>query len=194
MHWLLRWSSPAHSCHVLIITSSDTTDLIWFELIFSLMIKKENGETLRKGSRCSIPAFRFPLIGPLGNYNYSSKQAATFVADWPRQGLHHSWGMICICWNLFWKTAHPRNKKFICSFSCKKILLPGFYKRIIPLGVSKVTLKCLFLWFLLKYAISPDHRWKFLQSLLGLLDFISLPILGTLGFILLQGENSVPES
>lgn len=114
--WLLHWSS-AHSWHVFIITISDIIDLI-LSLIKKIKIKKKG--KWGKWSHCYIPAFRITLIGPLGNYNYSSKQAAMFVADWPRQGLHHSWGMICICWNLFWKTAHPRNKKFICSFSCKK--------------------------------------------------------------------------
>lgn len=79
-NWLLHWS-PAHSHHMFIISISETTDLIW-------ILTKIWG----KLSCCFVPAFRITLIGPLGNDNYCSKQGAMFITDWPRQGLHHSWG------------------------------------------------------------------------------------------------------
>lgn len=45
-----------------------------------------------------------------------------------------------------------------------------------------------------KYVVLPDHCWELLQSLVGLLDFISWPTSGTLNIYSAPGRESVADS
>lgn len=163
--WLLHWSF-AHSCHVFISGVSDITDLI------VILTKLEENDLT-----AAFTAFRISLIGPLGNYNYSSKRGV-IVTDWPRQGLHHSWGITCL-----WLKPVLKDSPGLCClfvlFAVKKCIMQCNH-----LGFKEVTVDMMSMIFFLYTLLQStpffsDHCREFLQSLVGLSGFISCSTSGT---------------
>lgn len=122
---LQHWSF-VRSCHVFIISVSLH---LWFLFSFDRI--------WGKWSHCCIPVLGITLIGPLGNYNYSSKQGAIFVTDWPRRGLHHSWGMTCLL--LPWSLNHIAPQTMKTLLVIKNSLFWGSYRFCFHLWLQEVT-------------------------------------------------------
>lgn len=146
MHWLLRWSSSAHSCHVLIITRSDITDLIWFELIFSLMIKKNEKKKKTRNFKKRISllhsSVQFSPDWPIGELQLQLKTSC-HVCCWlaPTGSSSFVGGWYAYVETCFERHPTPGIRSLFVLWAVKRFSFQVFTKGLSLWGFLKVTLE-----------------------------------------------------